>query len=94
MHGTWESILGRTIKAVVTAENLSEPQSQVFIVFTDGSSFEIFGQNLRVANKLDRGGIDATVKYAEEFGGTVQVIDESPTGLDVDSRGRDSSMMI
>ena len=88
MHGTWESILGRTIKAVVTADNPREPQSQVFIVFTDGSSLEIFGRELRAASGLDSGGVDAAVKYAEQFGGTVQVIADSPSGLDVDSGGR------
>ncbi len=66
-----QQIIGKTIKAVVVRDaHGTTPPAQVFLVFTDGTSLEIYGE-LLAAGSLDTGGVEAAVAYAERFGGTV-----------------------
>jgi len=74
MHGAWKDILGKTIQAVITADNPGDLRSQVFLVFSDDTSLEIFGQQFRCARSLEDGGLAAAVQYANRFDGAVQVI--------------------
>ncbi|MEJ2653235.1 MAG: hypothetical protein P8173_16005 [Gammaproteobacteria bacterium] len=78
MRGSWTKILGKTIEAVVTADDLEDPRSLVFLVFSDGTSFEIFGRDLRGASELDTSDPKAIAQYAKGFGGEVRVIGYSP----------------
>ena len=58
---------GKTIRSVIINEDLSgEPYGQIFLVFTDDTYFEIYG-NLQAAGGVDRGGEDAAIKYAKNF---------------------------
>jgi hypothetical protein len=87
MRGAWDQLLGKTIKAVITADNPGDPRMQVFFVFSDGTSFEMFGEDVQGASWVVSGGFDAAVQYAKGFGGIVQIFREAATGLDVDSGG-------
>jgi len=62
-------LIGRTISAVVVTENdHSEPQSQLFLVFRDGTSFEFWvdGSDLSMASRIDESGLDEVVRIARE----------------------------
>jgi len=80
MHGAWQDILGKTIQAVVTAErdgiNPPGPKVQMFLVFSDGTAFEVYSSYFRGASGLDGGGIDAAVRYVSGGESKVQVIEE------------------
>ncbi len=62
-------ILGRTVTGVLVSENPRHPPTQLFLVFSDGTSYEIYGQ-LSSASGLDKGGMAAAEQYAAGFRGT------------------------
>lgn len=56
--GGWDEIVGRTIETVVVVARQSTPKHQVHLVFTDGSTFEIYSnpcEGLAGSNRLARG---------------------------------------
>ena len=66
MMGTsvFRSMLGRTVEHVLIAkpESLIE-RTQVYLVFSDGTSCELWGNGLRWAGGLDSGGVHAALQY-------------------------------
>ena len=74
-------ILGKTISGIVVKENTnaySRPQSQVFLMFTDGTYYEIYG-DLSFTGGIDRGGQQEVLAY---MGGTMRVELEAYTDKD------------
>ncbi len=67
-------IIGKTITSVVFAENNSPPQNQVFLVFSDGTSFEFYGENFSCASGVDRGGVEEARGYAEKGGARIRAV--------------------
>jgi hypothetical protein len=70
-----ELIIGKTVESVVLHErdlNTRAP-SQVFLVFTDGTYYELYGTDINCCGSLDpRGGIKAALDYTRLFpGGTI-----------------------
>ena len=62
-------ILGRTVSGVIIAKNeRRSPRYQLFLTFSDGTYFEIWGDSVACAGGIDRGGADAAIAYAESFG--------------------------
>ncbi len=53
-----KEIVGKTIAAVVVASNNRKPYYQIFLVFDDETSFEIFGDAMTCASGLNPWGID------------------------------------
>ena len=47
-------IVGKTMATVVVAQSDTQPRHQVFLVFTDGSNFELYGDNFTCCGDLDR----------------------------------------
>ena len=43
MKNGWREIIGRTVAGVIVAKSRKTPHHQVFLVFADGTSFEIYG---------------------------------------------------
>lgn len=64
-------IIGKTIVGVVAAENTRSPTTQLFLAFSDGTYFEIWGDTFTGAGGLDQGGARDIVKYVESTGGKV-----------------------
>ena len=59
-------IIGKKIGAVVISErNHNGPRSQVFLVFDDATTYELYG-DVRGSGGLDRGGTKWAVNYAAE----------------------------
>ena len=61
-------ILGKTITGVLVSANPRQPPTQLFLVFSDGTFYEIYGQ-LSSAGGLDQGGMAGAEKYATMFQG-------------------------
>jgi hypothetical protein len=58
-------LLGKTIKAVVLKGGKKGPNSMMILVFTDGTSYEIYG-DLVGASGLDRQGLEGPRRYLNE----------------------------
>jgi hypothetical protein len=67
-------IIGKTIIGVVVTRNDCEPENQLFIVFSDGTQYEIWGE-FSTGGGLARGGMDEAERYARSFGGEVTHIE-------------------
>jgi len=57
-----QRLVGKTISHVIIKTGIS-PQSQLFLVFTDGSYYEFFGGMISGATGLDVGGIEEVRRY-------------------------------
>ena len=60
-----EQIVGKTIAGVVVREAESEPKRQVFLVFTDETHFELYGQYFAFGKHIHPGGTEHIIKYAK-----------------------------
>ena len=64
-------IVGRTISSVVISErNSGGPSTQVFLVFTDGSCFEFYGDIQGISGAVT-GDQDWARQYVAKFGGRI-----------------------
>lgn len=67
-----KQILGKTVSSVIIAENARRsPKSQVFLVFSDGTYFEMWGDSVACAGGIDKGGPETAIAYAESIGAHV-----------------------
>lgn len=75
MKGAFEQLIGKTIRSVVISQyNAGSPRHQLFLIFDDDTSFELFGEEFRGANALDPRGEQGVLEYARKFCGTVRKI--------------------
>ena len=65
-------VLGKTISGIVVTGNDKEPMIQLFLTFTDGTFFEIWGNSFDCCSELDSGGVAEVKMYAESQGATIQ----------------------
>ena len=77
MNGAAEiikQIVGKTIAGIIVRNSMGAgPRDQLFIVFTDNTYLEFYG-NLGWSNNLEVGNLETVKQYAARFGGTVEVI--------------------
>lgn len=67
-----KQIVGKTIAAVVIADNGRRPRHQIFLVFDDETSYEIYGDSFTCAGGIDKMGIERVLEYAKlAMGGEV-----------------------
>ena len=67
-------IVRKTIAGVVICNNMGAgPWDQLFIVFTDNTYLEFYG-NLGWTNHLEVGDLETVKQYSAQFGGNVEVI--------------------
>ena len=64
-----KDIIGKQITAVVVAESDHAPKQQVFLVFADGTRFELYGEGFTCCSGLDRA--DGIEGYVESGGGKI-----------------------
>ncbi len=76
-----ELIVGKTIGAVVISErnDPGPPNSQVFLVFDDATTYELYGQ-IEGGGGLDGGGTKWAVNYAKKFKGKITVYGDEEIG--------------
>lgn len=73
MNPAIRQIIGRTIDAVIISEaNQQGAGDQIFLVFTDGTYYEIYG-NLHGVGGVDQGGFEAALRYAERGQGNITI---------------------
>ena len=52
-------IIGKTIASVAVVENrTSPPRNQIFLIFKDGTSFEIYGNQFTCCSGIDNDDLD------------------------------------
>lgn len=77
MNGKAEAlrqIVRKTIAGVVIRNSVGAgPRDQLFIVFTDDTYLELYG-NLGWTNRLEVGDLETVKRYSAQFGGNVEVI--------------------
>lgn len=60
-----KEIVGRTVAGVVIAYNKARPpHHQIFLIFEDGTSFEIYGDSFSCTSGVNRGGMEWALRYA------------------------------
>jgi len=63
MKNGLKDIIGKQITTVVVAKSDLAPKQQVFLVFADGTRFELYGESFSCCSGLDRAeGIEAYVE--------------------------------
>ena len=68
---TAEIIIGKQITGIAVASNTRSPCHQLFIAFSDGTYFEIWGDSFICAGGVGSGGIEAAVSYARKSGAQI-----------------------
>ncbi|HBY94009.1 MAG: hypothetical protein M5U01_43325 [Ardenticatenaceae bacterium] len=64
-------IVGKTIASVVVSEgNTGGPPAQVFLIFDDGTAYELYG-DIHATSRLETRGEGAVLRYATLFGGRI-----------------------
>ena len=59
----FQHVVGKRIQGVVVAERDSAPQTQVFLIFEDGTYYELYGQ-ISGRNDIDIGPAERVRDYA------------------------------
>ena len=74
-------IVGKKIGAVVVSQDCCSggPKSQVFLVFDDATTYELYG-DVQGSGGLDRGGTKWAVGCAKKFGGDITVYGDEDIG--------------
>jgi hypothetical protein len=69
-----KQIVGKTIAGFVIRAGVGTgPRDQLFIVFTDNTYLEYYG-NLGWSSRLEEGNLETVKQYAAKFGGNVEVV--------------------
>ena len=84
MKSEIQLIVGKTIGAVVISESNRRdwPKSQVFLVFDDATTYELYGE-VRGSGALDVGGTKWAVDYAKKFKGEITVYGDEEIGSEL-----------
>lgn len=77
MRNAIKCVVGKTISGVVFREGAKSPEAQVFLVFDDGTYYEIYGQSINGTAGVDKGGVEEVLAYLASFGGTVTTYPET-----------------
>jgi hypothetical protein len=67
-------IIGKTIINVVVAANSTAPKQQVFIVFSDGTYFEFYGEKFTCTSCVDRGDLAAAIEYTSAMNAKITAV--------------------
>jgi hypothetical protein len=64
-------IIGKEISAVIVVESNRSPTTQMFLVFSDNTYFEIWGNTFTGAGGIDRGGTPEVIRQITASGGKI-----------------------
>jgi hypothetical protein len=70
MKDAIKEVVGKTVKGVIVTEGEKGPHSQVFLVFSDNTYYELYTSNsmtISGAGGIDKGGMQAARAYASLF---------------------------
>ncbi len=63
VKGAFEKLIGKRIKGVVVKESSDLPRAQVFLLFSDDTFFEFYGETISGCNTVDHGGLETVRNY-------------------------------
>lgn len=63
-------IIGKTITEVIVAENVNDPRARVFLVFSDDTYFEFYGNSFSCTGGVNRGDLEKATQCARAMGGS------------------------
>lgn len=69
-------IIGKSISQVVVAESSTRPKEQVFLIFSDGTYLELYGDSFNCAGGLNNGDVTDAKQYVEKMNGKILKIYE------------------
>ena len=69
MKNGLQQIVGKDIVAVVVAESHRSPRNQVFLIFADGTRFELWGDHFSCCSGLDS--VEGLERYVESGKGRI-----------------------
>ncbi len=78
MKGGLDQICGKTIEEVVVSQAGSNRRMQLFLIFPDGSNFEIYGDTLNWCRGLDKGDARRVQEISHANGGNTAVFRGPP----------------
>jgi len=68
-----KQIIGKRVQGIlISDENTTSPPTQVFLLFDDGTYYELWG-SIRTSGGIDSGSIDEVKRYVKQFGGKVTI---------------------
>jgi hypothetical protein len=68
MKWSIEQIVGKTISQVVVVDKESTPKQQLFLIFDDCTSLEIYGEYFDCARELEGGGLFSVLEFVGRMG--------------------------
>jgi hypothetical protein len=72
---TLQEIIGKTIRSIVFRSGRDvNPEVQLFLVFDDGTYFELYGQEVDFVRSLSVGDSKKALEYASKFSSEVLVV--------------------
>jgi hypothetical protein len=72
---TLQEVIGKTISSIVFRSGRDvNPETQLFLVFEDGTYFELYGQEIDFVRSLSEGDAAKAVDYARKFSSEVLVV--------------------
>ena len=75
-----KEVIGKTIRSVIFRSGLdANPETQLFLVFEDGTYFEFYGQEIGCVRSLSEGGISKAMDYASKFSRKLLVVNNNET---------------
>jgi hypothetical protein len=69
-----KQIVGKTVSGIVVASKDGAPRQQLFLSFTDGTYFEIWGESFSCAGGVDTGSHATAVAYATGLGAKITAV--------------------
>jgi hypothetical protein len=70
-----QEVIGRTISSIVFRSGRDiNPEVQLFLVFEDGTYFELYGQEIDFVRSLSEGDVTKAIAYARKFSSEVLVV--------------------
>ena len=71
-----QGVIGKTISSIVfRSEADISPETQLFLVFEDGTYFEFYGQEIHFVRSVSNGNVTTAIDYARKFSPEVLVVD-------------------
>ena len=64
-------IIGKEVTGAIVATNTRSPERQLFLMFSDGTYFEVWGSNFSCAGSAREGGPEDVINYIVKAGGEV-----------------------
>jgi hypothetical protein len=66
----FQSVIGKRIYGLVVAQNPESPKCQTFLIFDDGTHYELYGSDFQGCKGIDRGGFDEVREHLRARAGT------------------------